>query len=242
MSGHSHWSKIKWQKGVTDIRKSKAFSKMSRVISVAAREGGGDPESNPKLRLAIEQAKAINLPKENIERAIKRGLGELGGATQLESLIFEAYGPGGIAIIIEGITDNKNRALGEIKQILNQGGGKLADTGSVQWLFERKGCITLRTPNNSQNKEELELLVVEAGADDFQWRNNILEVYTKVEDLEKVKKNLEKQGLKIESTSLDWVAKEEIELTEQDKEKCQKLFEALDESETVQEIYSNLKL
>jgi YebC/PmpR family DNA-binding regulatory protein len=243
MSGHSHWAGIKYKKGLADVKRSKAFSKLAREITVAAREGGGDPATNAKLRLAIERAKFINLPKENIERAIKRGVGEL-EEVKLESILLEAYGPGGIAIIIEGVTDNKNRALGEIKEILSQNNGKLVGEGGVQWMFERKGCITLRITNQYEytNKEKLELAVIEAGAEDIYWHNGILDVYTKTEDLEKIKKNLEKKGIKTESATLDWVAKEMVELDEKNKEACQKLFEALDENETVQEIYSNLKI
>jgi YebC/PmpR family DNA-binding regulatory protein len=243
MSGHSHWKSIKHTKEASDKKRGQVFSKLSRQISVATKEGGGDLKTNATLRLAIEKAKQFNLPKENIEKAIKKGTGQLEDV-KLENVAYEAYGPGGIAIIIEGITDNKNRALGEIKQILVQHNGKLADTGSMQWLFERKGVASIQITNDYKytNREELELKVIDAGAEDFCWRDeNALEIYTKVEDLERVKKSLEAQGLKIESASLDWVAKEEIGLPEKDKEKCQKLFEALDESETVQEIYSNLK-
>lgn len=183
MSGHSHWATIKHKKGAADEKRGQVFSKLARMITVAAREGGGNPENNPKLRAAIEKAKSLNMPSENIERAIKRGTGELEGA-KLEEVIFEAYGPGGIAIIIEGITDNKNRALNEIKQILNQNGGKLVGEGGARWLFERKA----------------------------------------------------KEG-----GGLEWVAKQEIEISNQDKEAAYKLFEALDENDAVQEIYSNLK-
>lgn len=186
MSGHSHWKTVKRGKEAEDKKRGQIFSKLSRVISVVVREKGANPEMNPKLRLAIEEARSYNMPKENIERAIKRGTGELEGV-HLESALFEAYGPGGIAIIIEGITDNKNRTLGEIKQILNQNGGKLIGEGGVQWMFERK-----------------------------------------------VKKD--------EPGSLEWVAKQDIEISEKDKEACQKLFEALDENDSVQEIYSNLKM
>jgi len=243
MSGHSHWAGIKYKKGLADAKKSKAFSKISREITVATREGR-DPAFNSKLRLAIEKAKALNIPADKIEQAIKRGTGEL-ESVKLESVLFEAYGPGGIAIIIEGITDNKNRALGELKQILNQNNGKLVGSGSVKWMFERKGCIALRATdqNESTNRESLELLVIEAGAEDIYWHNNTtLDVYTKPAELEKVKLNLEKKGIKIESTTLDWVAKEMVELDEKSKEACQKLFEALDENDAVQEIYSNLKV
>ncbi len=246
MSGHSHAKTIKHQKNITDQKRGQMFSKMARVISVAVKEGGPNPETNAKLRVAIEEAKKINMPKENVERAVKQATGGAGG-TNLEEVIFEAYGPGGIAIIIEGITDNKNRTLGEIKQILSQNGGKLVGEGSVQWMFGRKGCITIDAQfsiSNSQikNKEELEMMAIEAGAEDIYWHEELLDVYTKIEDLEKVKKSLEERGVKVESASLDWVAKEQIGLNEKQKESCQKLFESLDELDGVQEIYSNLKI
>ena len=243
MSGHSHYAGIKHKKSATDAQRGKAFSKLTREIAVAAREGG-NPDFNPKLRIAIEKAKEMNMPKENIERAIKRGTGEIAGE-KLEEFIFEAYGPGKVAIIIEGITNNKNRTLAEIKQILNQNNGKLAKSGSVRWLFERKGCIVVDSQNQSENfkhKENLELAAIEAGADNIYWHDGFLDIYTNIEELEKVKNNLENQGINIESASLDWVAKDLIEIEKKDKEACQKLFEALDESDSVQEIYSNLKV
>ena len=165
--------------------------------------------------------------------------------------MFEAYGPGNIAIIIEGITDNRNRTLGEIKQILTQGGGKLVGEGAIRWMFERKGTIiiNLKSPafaeasaGKQTSKEELELMVIEAGADDIYWHDDMLDVYTKPEDLERVRKNLEDKGVKTDSVSLDWVSKEEVTADEPTKEACQKLFEALDENDAVQEIYSDLKL
>ena len=243
MSGHSHFSSIKHKKAIADSKRSKIFSKVSQEIAVAVREGGGaNPETNDKLKLAIEKAKKWNLPKENIERALKRGSGEA-GEDKLETVIFEAYGPGKTALIIEGITDNKNRTLGEIKQILNKHNGKLANEGSVKWMFERKGCLSvdLKSQTPDMQKEKLEMLAIEAGAEDLYWHENTLDIYTKTEDLEIVKKNLEEKQIQIESTSLDWVAKEEISTNEEDKEKCQKLFEDLDENDSVQEIYSNLK-
>jgi len=246
MSGHSHSKTIRHAKNISDQKKGQMFSKLARLISVAVKEGGPNPETNSKLRLAFEMAKEINMPKDNVERAIKRGSGET-VEEKLEEVLFEAYGPGGIAIIIEGITDNKNRTLGEIKQILNQNGGKLVGEGSVKWMFERKGCLTINAQfliSNSQikNKEELEMMVIEAGAEDIYWHEELLDVYTKIEDLEEIKKNLEERGIKIDSVSLDWVAKEEVSTDEKTKEACQKLFEALDENEAVQEIYSNMKL
>ena len=243
MSGHSHWHSIKYQKTAADQKRGKLFSKLSREITIAAKEKGGDPEVNSDLRLAIERAKRFNMPKENIERAIKRGTGELAGG-QLESILFEAYGPGGIALIIEGITDNKNRTLSEIKQILNQNNGKLANEGSVKWLFERKGCITISLESQErtlQDKNELELKAIEAGAEDIFWHNNTMDIYTKPELLEKVKESLEKTRVKIDNASLDWVAKDKIEVDQETKKSCEKLFEKLEDNDSVQEIYSNLK-
>ena len=239
MRGHSHWASIKHQKGAADAKKSKVFSKISRQISVAAREGGKDPEANPKLRMAMDQAKEVNMPKDNVEKAIKRGTGELEGQ-KLESVTFEAFGPGKIALIIEGITDNKNRALGEIKKILSENKGKLADEGSVKWLFEKKGVITINTEEQTKDKDDLELEAIDAGAEDTSWHNSFLDIYTRPEDLEKTKSNLEEKQIKIESSSLDWVPKETTDPGEE-REDCEKLFEALDESEAVQDIYSNIR-
>jgi YebC/PmpR family DNA-binding regulatory protein len=240
MSGHSHWAGIKHKKGIADTKRGMAFSKLARMISIAAKDGK-DPTMNSKLRIAVEKAREINMPTENIERSIKRGAGELEG-TRLEEFIFEAFGPGKVAIIIEVITDNKNRTLNEIKKILNQSGGKLAAAGSVKWLFERKGVITISLTNNQEklNKDSLELKAIETGAEDIFWHEDFLDVHTKAEKLEEVKKNFEAQSIKLESASLDWVPKETINIDEKDKANCQKLFEALDENEDVQEIYSNL--
>jgi len=243
MSGHSHWHSIKHQKGIADAKKGKTFSKLARLITIAAKEKGGDPTTNPGLRLAVEKAKEFNMPKENVERAIKKGTGELEGE-KLEEVIFEAFGPGGIAIIIEGITDNRNRALGEIKRILTQNNGKMANEGSVRWLFEKKGVVILDLKSQNEdlkNKENLELAAIEAGAEDINWIEENMEIYAKPESLEEVKKNLEGKGIKIESSSLGWIAKEEIGIDEKNKESAKNLFSALDESDEVQEIYSNLK-
>ena len=243
MSKHSHWAKIKRKKELADKERGQMFSKVLRMISVAVKKGE-DPETNSALRLAIEKAKEFNLPKEIIERAMKKGIGETAGQA-LEEVLYEAYGPGNIAILIESITDNKNRAFNEIKKILEANNGKLVTPGSVKWMFGRKGCIIVDCKlqiEDLKNKEKLELTAIEAGAEDIRWSDEVLEIYTKVGDLEKVKKNLEAKGVKIESTSLDWVAKEETETSEENKIAVQKLFEDLDESEEVQEIYSNLKM
>jgi YebC/PmpR family DNA-binding regulatory protein len=250
MSGHSHFKSIKRTKEAGDKKRGQIFSKLSREISLAAREGS-NPDTNSKLRLVIEKAKRFNMPKENVERAIKRGSGEIEGK-KLEEVLFEAYGPGGIAVIIEGITDNKNRALGEVKQVLNKNNGKLVGEGAIRWMFERKGVIEVRGMRPEDKKKvDLELMAIESGAEDVYWHDvspqndsrqerDTLYVYTKAEELEKVRKNLEEKGIPVYSASLDWVAKEEVSLNEKDKTACQKLFEELDELESVQEIYSNL--
>ena len=217
MSGHSHAKTIMATKMANDAKRGKIYSKYGRLITIAVKDGGGsgDPTKNAKLKAVMEQAKSMNMPKENIERAIKRGTGELAGEN-LEEVSYEGFGPGGIALIIEGITDNTNRTLTDVKVI-----------------------ITVLPEGES--KEELELLAIELGAEDVRWHNNFLDIYTRPEDLEKIKKSLEEKQIKIESASLDWVAKEEVELSEKDKEQAQKLFEALDENDAVNDIYSNIK-
>jgi len=240
MSGHSHFSTIKHKKAATDAKRSKIFSKVSRLITMAVKEKGVNIETNSNLKLAIEQAKEANMPSNNIERAIKKGTGEI-EEEKLEEVVFEAYGPGGTAIIIEGITDNKNRTIGDIKQILSQKGGKLVAGGAVKWMFERKGILTIDFSPYDNNKEELELKVIEAGAEDMFWKEEFLEINTKPEDLEKVKNNLKNKNVSVGSAFLGWIAKEEVSIGEKEKENNQKLFEALDENDSVQEIYSNLK-
>lgn len=242
MSGHSHFKTIKAQKEVADAKKGKIFSKLGRLITIAVKEAGGDPVTNSKLRLAIDQAKKFNMPKENVERAVKRGTGELAGE-KLEEVSFEGFGPGGTALIIEGITDNKNRTLGEIKTILNQNGGKMAGEGAVRWMFERKGVIIINSKSQTANpkNDEMEMAAIEDGAEDTSWRGDEFYIYTKPEDLEKVKKGLEEKQIKIESVSLDWVAKEEVEISDKEKGALQNLLETLDESDDVNDIYSNLK-
>jgi len=238
MSGHSHWSSIKHKKGAEDKKRGQIFSKLSRVISVAAKKGG-DPDTNPSLRMAIEQAKKANMPQVNIERAIKRGTGEIEGEA-LEEFCFEAYGPAKSAIIITGITNNKNRTLNEIKKVLGQNNAKFAEEGSVKWQFENMGIIILNP--EEKDKEQVEMAAIEAGAEDIKWEESILEIYTKPEKLETVKKEIEAKGLNIESATLGWVPKEEIQVNDKEKQAIEKLFSALDNNDDVQEIYSNVKL
>lgn len=254
MSGHSKWHKVKWQKAVTDAKKGKIFSKLARMISVAAKEKGPDPETNPKLRLAIEKAREANMPKDNIERAIKKGSGR-DTVAALEEFTYEAYGPTGVALIIEGITDNKNRTLSEIKNILSHHQGKVASQGSVLWLFDKVGVLEYEVADSDQ-REFLELAAIEAGAQDIKNTkdpstalasgslpsgNKVL-VYTKPEELDKIKQELEKADFKPKSFSLDWQAKDPLDITDKKiKDQLNKLFEALDEQDDINEIYSNLK-
>jgi len=240
MSGHSHAKTVMATKMANDAKKGKVYSKYGRLITIAVKEGGGsgDPSQNAKLKAIIDQAKNMNMPKDNIERAIKKGTGELAGES-LESVSYEGFGPGGIALIIDGITDNTNRTFGEIRATLNQNGGKMAGEGAVRWMFERRGVINV--PADAKAKEELELLAIELGAEDVSAYEAGVDIYTKPENLEQVKKALEEKQIKIESSSVDMIAKEEVELSEKEKEQAQRLFEALDENEAVNEIYSNIK-
>jgi len=237
MSGHSHAKTVKHTKDAADQKRGQVFSKLSVAITIAAKDGG-DPNMNSKLRMTIDQAKKANMPSDNIEKAIKRGTGEIEGEI-LEEFTFEAYGPAKSALIIAGITSNKNRALGGVKIILNQHNAKMAEAGSVKWQFENKGIIIINT--GEKDKETTELKVIDAGAEDISWqKEGVLEIYTTPDDLDNVKKNIEKE-FKIESILLGWVAKEKIKLDEKGKQSIKKLIGALDSNDDVQEIYSNVK-
>lgn len=237
MSGHSHFHNIKIKKGAEDAKRSKVFSKLSKELSVAAKDGGSDTTFNAKLRSAVEKAKSMNMPADSIDKAIKKGSGELEGFSYEEFLV-EAYGPGGTAFIIEGITDNKNRTLGELKLILTQRGGKYVNEGGIKWMFEKKGVVSVDASN--KNKDEIELTAIEAGAEDIDWDENTLYLYIKVEDLEKTKIALEEKRLKVETAALEWVPKEVASIDDDLKEKNQRLFESLDENDDVQNIYTNI--
>lgn len=238
MSGHSHAKTVAHKKGIAAAQRSKIFSKMAGEIAVAAKNGG-DAAANPRLRMAIDRARSFNMPTANIERAIKRGTGEEKGAA-LEEILFEGYGPGDIAILVEGITDNKNRASEEIRQAFEKNQGKLAGEGAVRWLFKRRGTIAI-SPQDKP-KEDLELLSIEAGAEDTYWKEDgTLEIYTSSAQVEQVKQTLKEHDVLVESTSLQWIPKERVILSQKDKAAAEKLFLALDESDAVQEIYANIK-
>ena len=236
MSGHSKWSTIKRKKGVADAKRGKMFTKLIKEITISAREGGGDPGANPRLRLAIDNAKAANMPADNIDRAIKKATGELEGVTYHE-LMYEGYGPGGVAMLIEVATDNKNRSVAEVRHLFSKYNASMGENGSVAWMFDRKGIITL--PIQNKTEDEIMDIVLEAGAEDLQTEEDYFEVQTNLESFEPVRKALVAADMQIENASLQWIAKNTINVSDDDAEKVMKIIEAMDDSEDVQNVYSN---
>jgi len=244
MSGHSHFRSIKHKKELEDRKRGQMFSKIARLITIAAKNGS-DPNKNPALRQALEEAKKVNMPKENIERAIKRGTGELKEEAELFEVSYEAIGPEGEMAILEGITDNKNRALGEVKNILQRYGWKLADQGAVKWLFEKRAYLTINLESETiknKSKDELELFLIELGAQDLIYHDNFLDIIINPEDLEAFKEKLKSQNIEIVEENIGLYAKNSMEVKEEKKEHYQNLFEDLLDTDTVQNIYSNLNL
>jgi YebC/PmpR family DNA-binding regulatory protein len=240
MSGHSKWSTIKHKKAATDAKKGAMFTKASREVTMAAKEGGGDVNMNFRLRLAVQKAREVNMPAENIERAIKRGTGEGGGA-QLEELRYEGYGPGGVAIMVDTLTDNRNRTASDIRSIFTRGGGSVAEQGAVGWQFKRKGVI-IADPAG-KDPDELALEVIELGASDVQVIDGKLEVETEPEDFEKVRVGLEEARANIESAELTMLAENTVPVTdEREVEKLMRLMEALEDADDAQQVYANFDI
>ena len=240
MSGHSKWANIKHKKEKMDAKKGRIFTKLTKDIIKAAKEGGGDPNTNSKLRDAIEKAKANNLPNENIQRAIKKGTGELGGAN-LEEVIYEGYGPSGTAIIVEALTDNKNRTAGEIRHIFDRHGGSLGAAGSVTWMFDKVGIITVRK-DDSIDEEELAMVAIDAGAEDFSAEDEEFEIITEPSNFQEVKEAIEKAGYKISEAEVTMLPKNTIQLSPEDYEKFEKLIDKLEENDDVQNVYHNVEI
>lgn len=236
MSGHSKWSTIKRKKAVIDAKRGKIFTKLIKEITVAAKIGGGDIEANPRLRLAVDNAKAANMPMDNIERAIKKATGELEGVTFLE-LMYEGYGPSGVAFIVECLTDNKNRTVAEVRHLFTKYGNGLGESGSVAWMFDRKGIITF--PIQGKSEDDILEIILEAGADDLQAEDDYFEVTTSVDSFEDVRKALVDSGIEIENASLQWIAKNTIDVSGEAAEKVEKLYDMLEDSDDVQNVYSN---
>jgi len=236
MSGHSKWAQIKRQKGVTDTRRGQLFTKLTREIILVVREGGSNPEANFRLRLAIQRARDNNMPLDNIERAIKRGSGETEAATMAE-MVLEGYGPGGTAILVQALSDNRNRTLQDVRNIFSRHGGNLGESGCVAWLFDSKGVITVDT--NDLDAEELALNAIDAGAEDVKVENSYVEIYTKPEELEAVRGTLEQNNLPIASAELSMTPKTMVELEEKAALQTLKLLDRLEELDEVQRVSSN---
>lgn len=239
MSGHSKWSTIKRKKAATDAKRGQLFTRIAREITVAAREGGGDRDVNFRLRLVIDKAKQANMPKDNIERAIKRGTGELKGEA-LEEVLYEGYAPNGIALLLDTLTDNRNRAVADIRRILNRYGGKMAQSGAVSYLFEQQGFIVAEV--GDVDPEESALLAIDEGATDVDIEDNTLEIYTETKDFQKVKEALEEQGIAFSTAELIMTPLAMTELTEGDAFKVMRIIEMLEELDDVQQVYTNLYL
>ena len=236
MAGHSKWAQIKHKKARVDAQRGKIFNKLIREITVAARMGGRDPEFNPRLRLAIERAKEHNMPWENIEKAIKRGTGELEGV-KYESVTYEGYAPGGVALLIKALTDNKNRTVSEVRHVLSKHGGNLAGAGSVMWQFQEKGVIYLE--KEGLDEDEVLEAAIEAGAEDVKVQADTYEVWTDPKEFYSVKQTFEQKGFKIAQAELTLIPQNTVPLDKKDAEKVLKLIEALEELDDVQAVYAN---
>lgn len=239
MGGHSHWSTIKRHKAAQDAKRGRLFTKIIREITAAARLGGGDPEGNPRLRTAILKAKDVNMPQDNIKKAIQRGTGELPGVTY-EEVAYEGYGPGGVALLIEVMTDNRNRTVSEVRHILGKYGGSMGEAGCVAWMFQKRGYIEV--DRTSTSEEKLMALVLEAGAEDLRTREKCYEVIAAPEDFEGVKDALQRQGIPLAAAEITMLPQTTITLQEREAEQVLKLMEALDEHDDVQKVYANFDI
>lgn len=239
MSGHSHWATIRHKKGAADAKKGKIFTKLARAITVAARQGGGDPDMNVKLQYAIEKARAGNMPRENIERAILKGTGELAG-TELQECLYEGYGPSGVAMVVEILTDNRNRTASEIRKIFTKYSGNLGEAGCVSWMFEKKGLFVIN--NTNIDEDSLMMLILEAGAEDMEKVENTYQITSAPADFESVKDELQKHNITPSSAEISWIPKSFINLDERAGRKVVELMEALEDHDDVQAVHANFNL
>ena len=236
MGGHSHWSQIKRQKGGNDAKRGQVFTKISRGISVAAREGGGDPGMNPRLRLALDKGRYENMPADTIKRAVERGIGG-GDAANLHEITFEGYGPGGLAILVQTLTDNRNRTVTAVRMTLTRGGGNLGESGSVAWQFDNKGLIALEA--DGADPDEIALKAIDAGADDVKIESGFIEVYTAPTELDIVRKQLDAAGFKITSAELFMLPKQSTPLDDKTALQALRLLDQIEDLDDVQKVYSN---
>ncbi|MGA1863153.1 YebC/PmpR family DNA-binding transcriptional regulator [Deferribacter thermophilus] len=239
MAGHSKWANIKHRKAAQDAKKGKIFTKIARELMVAAKMGGSDPEMNPRLRVALEKARQANMPKENVERAIKKGTGE-GNEANFEDVIYEGYGPGGVAILVQALTDNKNRTVAEVRSTLTKRGGSLGEAGCVSWLFEKKGVIGIK--KETIDEDELMNIVLEVGAEDLKVEDDMYEVVTEPTEYYKVKTALEEKGIKLEYAELTMRPKNTVKVEGENAKKLLNLIEALEDLDDVQEVYANFDI
>ena len=242
MAGHSKWANIKHKKKKEDKRRAKLFSKLSRRIAVAAREGGGDPEMNSDLSMAIQKAKDNNMPKDNIERAIKRGTGDLEGV-DYENFVYEGYGPGGVALYLDIMSDNRNRTASELRHLLSDKGGNLGQAGCVAWMFEKRGKIVVELEKNNLDEDTMMLTAIECGADDVFSSDQIATIHTEPGDLQLVRDNLEEEGIEVESADLAMIPKNEVKV--KDKKTAQKTLDLMDDLEDhddIQDVYANFDI
>ena len=239
MAGHSKWANIKHKKAKADATRGKMFTKLTKAIMLAAKEGGGDPETNFKLRVAIEKAKEVNMPNDNIERAIKRGSGQLEGVNY-EEITYEGYGPSGVAIMVELITDNRNRTASDIRYIFSKHGGNLGESGCVAWLFEKKGILLVN--RDDADEEELMMYAIDGGAEDFKIEEEGFEIITEPKELEKVKSYLDQAGISIESAEITMIPSNSVDVNGEDAVRLMKLIDALEDNDDVQEVYGNYEI
>ncbi len=239
MSGHSHWATIKHKKGAIDAKRGKLWSKLSRAIIIAAKNGGGDPTMNLKLRYAIDKAREVSMPKDNIERAIKRGTGDIEGATW-EEITYEGYGPGGVAIMVDVLTDNRNRTNGEVRKIFERGGGKMGSSGNVAYLFDRKGVFTVDA--KAQDEDKLMEAALEAGAEDMRRDGDKFLILSDPAGFAEVKAGLSKAGVKTEAEEITQLPKAPKEVSTEDGKKVLRLMDALEDHDDVQHVYSDINV
>ncbi len=237
MAGHSKWANIKHRKAATDAKRGKVFTRIAKEIIISARIGGGDPAANPRLRLAVEKARSVNMPGDNIKRAIQKGTGELEGQ-QMEEMMFEAYGPGGIGILVECVSDNRNRIVADIRKVLNRNNGSMADSGAVAWNFTRKTVISVNKSDRSE--EDALMAVLDAGAEDVKASDDTYDVYAPIDAFEPVRSSLENAGFQITEANLEYVPNQVLALAGGDALAALKLLDALEEEDDVQNVYSNL--
>jgi YebC/PmpR family DNA-binding regulatory protein len=237
MSGHSKWSTIKHAKATTDARRGKLFTKLAKEVIIAARQGGGDPDANFRLRMAVQRARDANMPNDNVERAVKRGTGETDDGLQMVEVLYEGYGPGGIGILLETLTDNRNRTVSDVRSTLTKAGGNLAENGAVSWQFEQKGVIMVQA--EEEQAEELALLAIDEGADDFETYDSTLQIYSTPNTLEAIRASLEQNEAKISTSEISMVPSHTIVLDDKAAIRTLKLLDLLEDLDDVQKVYSN---